>query len=82
MKSAGKQIAFNAIFMVLVTVLAKALGLLREMLLASNAGVADLTDAYEVASRLPITLFDFALGGVVTAAFIPIFNELMVKAGK
>ncbi len=82
MKSAGKQIALNAIFMVFVTVLAKALGLLREMLLASNFGTTQDAVAYEVASRLPITLFDFALGGVVTAAFIPVFNELMVKAGK
>ncbi len=82
MKSAGKHIASTAIFMALVTVLAKALGLLRDMLLASTFGTTQDAVAYEVASRLPITLFDFALGGVVTAAFIPIFNELMVKSGK
>lgn len=82
MKSAGKRIASTAIFMVFVTVAAKALGLLRDMLLASTFGTTMDAVAYEVASRLPITLFDFALGGVVTAAFIPVFNELMVKTGK
>ncbi|MBQ6893490.1 MAG: murein biosynthesis integral membrane protein MurJ [Clostridia bacterium] len=82
MKAAGKQIASTAIFMVLVTLVTKVLGLLRDMLLASTFGTTADAVAYEVASRLPITLFDFALGGVVTAAFIPIFNELIVKAGK
>lgn len=82
MKAAGKHIASTAIFMVLVTVIAKALGLLRNMLLASNFGTSMDSVAYEAASRLPLTLFDFALGGVVTAAFIPIFNELIVKKGK
>ena len=82
MKSAGKQVASTAIFMALVTLVSKALGLVRDMLLASTFGTTNDAVAYEVASRLPITLFDFALGGVVTAAFIPIFNELMVKSGK
>ncbi|MBQ8836207.1 MAG: murein biosynthesis integral membrane protein MurJ [Clostridia bacterium] len=82
MKAAEKKIASTAILMVFVTVLAKALGLLRNMLLASNFGTSMDSVAYEAASRLPLTLFDFALGGVVTAAFIPIFNEIIVKKGK
>lgn len=68
--------------MVFVTLFAKVLGMLRDILLAQNFGTAMDAVAYEAASRLPITLFDFALGGVVTAAFIPIFNELLVKEGK
>ena len=79
---AGKRIAGTALLMVFVTVFAKVLGLLRDMLLAESFGTSMPAVAYEAASRLPITLFDFALGGVVTAAFIPIFNELLVKAGK
>ncbi len=82
MANATKKIASTALLMVFVTLLSKALGLLRDMLLASTFGTGVSAAAYEAASRLPITLFDFALGGVVTAAFIPIFNELMVKEGK
>ena len=82
MQKAGKRIASTALLMVFVTMLSKVLGLLRDMLLASTFGTGISAAAYEAASRLPITLFDFALGGVVTAAFIPIFNELMVKEGK
>lgn len=82
MSKGGKRLAGTAVLMVFVTLLSKLLGMLRDILLAHNFGTATEAIAYEAASRLPITLFDFALGGVVTAAFIPIFNELMVKEGK
>lgn len=82
MQKAEKRFAGTAILMVFVTLLAKALGMLRDILLAEHFGTSMDAVAYEAASRLPITLFDFALGGVVTAAFIPIFNERMVKEGR
>ena len=52
------------------------------MLVAANYGTTMEAVAYDAASRLPILLFDFVIGGVVTAAFIPIFNELLVKEGR
>lgn len=82
MKKVGNRLLGTASLMVLLTLLAKLLGMLRDILLANNFGTSMPAVAYEAASRLPITLFDFALGGVVTAAFIPIFNELLVKDGK
>ncbi len=72
----------SAVFMVIATVMAKALGLLRDMLIAASYGTTVEAVAYDAASRLPVLLFDFVIGGVVTAAFIPIFNELLVKKGK
>ena len=71
----------NAFFMVVATLLAKALGLLRDILVAANYGTTVEAIAYDAGSRLPVLLFDFVIGGVVTAAFIPIFNELLVKSG-
>lgn len=72
----------TAAMMVAVTLLAKVFGMLRDILTASHFGTTEAAVAYEAASRLPITLFDFALGGVVTAAFIPIFNEILAKQGR
>ena len=72
----------TAAMMVAVTLLAKVFGMLRDILTASHFGTTEAAVAYEAASRLPITLFDFALGGVVTAAFIPIFNEILAKHGR
>ncbi len=82
MKTKTDKLMKSAVFMVIATVMAKALGLIRDMLIAQNYGGNDFGVAFEAASRLPILLFDFVIGGVVTAAFIPIFNELLVKEGR
>ena len=82
LKKVGSRLLGTASLMVLLTLFSKLLGMLRDILLANNFGTSMQAVAYEAASRLPITLFDFALGGVVTAAFIPIFNEILVKDDK
>ena len=65
-----------------IILLAKVMGLLRDILVASNFGTTEAAVAYETASKLPVTIFDFVLGGVVTSAFIPIYNSLAVKKSK
>ena len=34
------------------------------------------------ASTIPTTLFDVIIGGVISAAFIPVFNDIMSKKAK
>lgn len=72
----------TAAIMGVIVILAKVLGLLRDILVANAYGTGMEAVAYDTASRLPILLFDFVIGGVVSAAFIPIFSELLVKKGK
>lgn len=72
----------TAALMVVITLSAKALGMLRDILLAAHYGTSAEAIAYDTASRLPILIFDFVIGGVVTTSFIPVFNEVMVKKGK
>ena len=69
----------TAVLMAAIVIVAKALGLLRDILVANAYGMQSAAQAYEIASRLPIMIFDFVIGGVVSAAFIPIFSELLVK---
>lgn len=71
-----------AAVMAAITLLAKILGMLRDILVARFYGTGTEAVAYETASRLPVTIFDLVLGGVVTAAFIPVFNSLLVKKSK
>ncbi len=68
--------------MAIIILLSKVMGLLRDILVANAFGTTVPAVAYETASRLPILIFDFVLGGVVSAAFIPVFNDLFVKEGK
>lgn len=77
-----KKVTVTVIIMALATVCAKLLGLVRDVLSAAAYGTGTEAIAYETASRLPIMLFDFVIGGVVTAAFIPVFSELLVSKGK
>ena len=72
----------TAAVMAVIILLSKIFGLLRDILVADAYGTTAPAVAYETASRLPILLFDLVLGGVVSAAFIPVFSELLVKEGK
>ncbi len=77
-----KRISFTVLVMVFATVAAKLLGLVRDILLAKQFGTGIEAVAFETASRLPLLIYDFVIGGVITAAFIPVFNDTLVKKGK
>ncbi len=80
--SAGKALARSALLMGVIILASKFLGLLRDILVASAYGTTEAAIAYATASKLPVTIFDFILGGVVTSAFIPVYNSIAVKNGK
>ncbi len=72
----------TALLMVIITLSAKALGMVRDILLAASYGTTSAAVAYDTASRLPLIIFDFVIGGVISASFIPVFNEILVKKSK
>ncbi len=69
-------------FMAFATFAAKALGLVRDSLMGANFGTGIEADAFMAASKLPTTLFDVVIGGVISATFIPIFNDILTKENK
>lgn len=72
----------TAVFMVAATLAAKALGLVRDSLIAASFGTGMVADAFMTASRAPTTLFDMVIGGVISASFIPIFNGVRSEQGE
>lgn len=68
--------------MVAATLLAKILGMVRNSLIANFYGLGIEAQAYTTAMRLPTMLFDIVIGGVISAAFIPVFNEVWQKESK
>ena len=66
----------------LIMALSKIFGLVRDIIIASAYGTNSDSIAFEVASRIPVSLFDFLIGGVITVTFIPIFNDIIVNKGK
>lgn len=81
-KMTAKKLARSAVLMGVIILASKFLGLMRDIMVASAYGTTEAAIAYSTASKLPITIFDFILGGVVTSAFIPVYNSIAVKDGK
>jgi len=58
---------------------AKAVGLVREVIVARTFGTSAQLDAYYAAFNLPDLLFTLIAGGALATAFIPVFAEFLVR---
>lgn len=77
-----KNIFRTAGFMIIATLLAKLMGMYRDILFASLYGTGDIANAYLTASRIPLLFFDITLGAAISSSFIPVFNEYLEKGQK
>lgn len=82
-KEKGSQtMLLTAAFMAAATLASKVLGLIRDSLIAAFFATGMRADAFMAASKLPTTLFDMVIGGVISATFIPVFNDIITKKNK
>ncbi|MFV0314686.1 MAG: murein biosynthesis integral membrane protein MurJ [Anaerotignum sp.] len=82
MSQKGNQAVKAVSFMMIITLVGKILGLVRDQFLAANYGLGMEASAFMVASRIPRTFFDAVFAAAISASFIPIFNEYLQKKGK
>lgn len=68
--------------MIIATLAAKICGMLRDSFIAAYFGTGASADAYFAATKIPLLFFDVVIGGVISAAFIPVFNEYLEKSTK
>jgi putative peptidoglycan lipid II flippase len=71
----------TAFIVIIITILSKICGFLREMVLSYFYGASGITDAYLIAVSIPMVVFGFLSTGLSTA-FIPIYNEVYQKNGE
>lgn len=57
----------------------RVLGLGRELVIADLFGASGYVSVFRVASTLVLTLYDFLVGGMITAALVPTFSEYAEK---
>lgn len=81
-ETTGKKMLLTAGFMASATLAAKVLGLIRDSLIAAFFATGMQADAFMAASKLPTTLFDMVVGGVISATFIPVFSDVITKDGR
>ena len=82
MSEKGNQAVRTVSFMMMITLLGKILGLVREQFLAANYAYSTEAAAFLLASRIPRTFFDVIFASAISASFIPIFVEALQKQGK
>ncbi|WP_206812077.1 murein biosynthesis integral membrane protein MurJ [Paradesulfitobacterium ferrireducens] len=77
--SISRSVARAAGFLMIANLLSRVLGFLRESLIANYFGKSGATDAYIAAFNLPDLIYWLLVGGVLSAAFIPVLSEYLAK---
>src|SRR3970282_2438161 len=75
------NIAGAAFVLMLGNLDSRLLGLVREQVIAGLFGASAITDAFTAASRVPLTLYDLLIGGIISAALVPVFAESALEDG-
>ncbi len=76
---AGPGLARSAGIIALGNVGSRALGLIREMVIAHFFGAEGPVSAFRLASRIPTMTYDLLVGGMLSAALVPVFSEYLAK---
>ncbi|MPY88308.1 MAG: murein biosynthesis integral membrane protein MurJ [Luteitalea sp.] len=76
------RLARSAGLVGVATMTSRALGVVREQVLAYAFGASDVMDAFNVAFRLPNLMRDLFAEGAMSAAFVPTFTRHLAQRGK
>ena len=78
----SSRLARSAASAAAATITSRILGVVRELVIANFFGATGMTDAYQVAFRIPNLLRDLFAEGAMSAAFIPTFTRYLTVSGK
>jgi putative peptidoglycan lipid II flippase len=77
-----RHFARSTIIVALFFAIEKALGFLRQIMMARQFGLSGQLDAFNAANNLPDLLFALISGGALSLAFIPVLAEHLAKRGR
>ncbi len=69
-----------SIILMLITIITKISGFLRELTLSYFYGATNISDAYIISMTIPLIVFDF-IGLAISTTYIPLFNLIEKKDG-
>lgn len=72
---ATPNLARNASLLSLGNVASRVLGLLREVVISNAFGASGEVSAFRIAAQVPTLLYDFLIGGMLSAALVPVLSE-------
>ena len=77
----GSRIARNTAIFSVATGLSRVAGLVREIVASSYFGTSGAFSAFTVAFQVPNLVRNLFADSALSAAFVPVFTDLLVKAG-
>lgn len=60
----------------------RVLGLVREQIITYRFGATGLVSAFDIASTIPTMIYDMLIGGMLSAALVPVFSEVSERGGR
>jgi len=76
---AGHGLARSGIIFAVATGVSRVIGLVREIAQAAIFGIAGPVNAFEIAFLIPNTVRSLVADSALSAAFVPVFSDLLVK---
>jgi len=75
----GGDIAQAALIVALGNVSSRFLGLVRETVISHLFGATGMVSAFRVASIVPTMIYDLLIGGMISAALVPVFSDYVTS---
>ncbi len=80
--ASGPGLARSAGLLALGSVGSRVVGLLREMVIATWFGAGGPVSAFRVAAQVPTLLYDLLVGGMLSAALVPVLSQTIQRSGE
>lgn len=77
--ASGARLGRSATLLSIGNLVSRLLGLLREIVISAYFGASGQVSAFRVASQLVTSLYDFLIGGMLSAALVPTLTEYRHK---
>ncbi len=73
--TAAQGLASDATLLAMGSAASRVFGLAREMIITALFGATGEVSAFRVASQIPVLLYDFLIGGMLSAALVPVLSQ-------
>ena len=81
-KRQSSGIASAASILALGSIASRVLGLVREQIIAYLFGASGLVSAFDIAATIPNMIYEQLVGGMLSAALVPVFSRVAEQEGK
>lgn len=75
-------IARSAGILALGSIASRVLGLVREVVIADLFGASGMVSAFRVAAQVPAMFYELIVGGLFSAALVPVFSQVAEQKGR